>query len=91
MLVPDNPRVLAFVREFGEERILVVANLSRFAQAVNLELGPWAGLQPVEIFGRTTFPSIGETPYFLTLAPHTFFWFALERQGAERLTDLLAR
>ncbi len=78
MLSPDNPRVLAFLRSHGEERILVVANLSRFAQVVNLDLKPWAGMVPVEMFSRSGFPAIAETPYLLTLAPHTFFWFLLE-------------
>jgi maltose alpha-D-glucosyltransferase/alpha-amylase len=78
-LSPDNPKVLAFVRRHGDERILVVANLSRFAQYVELDLSAYQGFQPIEVFGRTAFPKIGELPYLLTLAPHGFYWFALER------------
>jgi maltose alpha-D-glucosyltransferase/alpha-amylase len=78
-LYPDNPKVLAFIRRLGDEQILVVANLSRFAQYVELDLSAHQGLQPTEMFGRTPFPRIGELPYLLTLAPHGFYWFALER------------
>ena len=78
MLYPSNPKVLAFVRRHGEEQVLVVANLSRFAQYVELDLAPFKELAPREVFGGTHFPSIGERPYVLTLGPHEFFWFALE-------------
>ena len=78
-LQPDNHRVLVFVREHEDETILVVANLSRFAQAVQLDLKQYHGRTPVEMFGLTAFPRIGELPYFLTLAPHAFYWFSLER------------
>lgn len=78
VLHPENRKVLAFVRAYGDERILVVANLSRYAQWVGLDLSPWEGLIPVEIFGRTEFPPIGRLPYFLTLGPHSFYWFSLE-------------
>ncbi|MBI4702937.1 MAG: maltose alpha-D-glucosyltransferase [Deltaproteobacteria bacterium] len=83
-LDPDNPKVLAFVRRLDDERILVVANLSRFVQLVRLDLSAYGGLVPVELFGRSPFPRIGERPYFLTLGPHGFYWFALEppRGGA---------
>jgi maltose alpha-D-glucosyltransferase/alpha-amylase len=78
-LEPDNPHVLAFVRS-GEQgpTVLVVANLSRLAQAVELDLAAWIGHTPVEVFGRTRFAPVGEWPYYLTLAPHGFFWFELD-------------
>src|SRR5207249_1558172 len=72
----------AFLREYEEERILVVVNLSRHAQYLELDLSRFRGRVPVELFGRTDFPSIGEWPYLLTLSPHTFYWFALEPQRA---------
>ncbi|WP_457482092.1 maltose alpha-D-glucosyltransferase [Thermostichus sp. MS-CIW-38] len=78
LLHPENRKVLAFVRAYRGERILVVANLSRYAQWVGLDLSPWEGLIPVEIFGHTEFPPIGRLPYFLTLGPHSFYWFSLE-------------
>jgi maltose alpha-D-glucosyltransferase / alpha-amylase len=76
-LFPDNRKVLAFVRKFDDECILVVANLSRTVQFANLDLSAYSGTAPVELFGRTEFPRIGEQPYFLTLGPHTFYWFEL--------------
>ena len=81
-LSPSNPRVLAFIREYEDERILVVANLSRFVQFVELDLGKWKGMAPVELFGRTTLPHIGEVPYLLTLGGHAFYWFSLEAPRA---------
>ncbi|MBW3662873.1 MAG: maltose alpha-D-glucosyltransferase [Actinobacteria bacterium] len=84
-LQPDNPKVLAFVREHEDERVLVVANLSRYAQAVELDLSEHRGTTPVELFGVTPFPRIGELPYFLTLAPHGFYWFGLSHER-ERIT-----
>ncbi len=77
-LHPDNRKILAFVREFGDQRILVVANLSRFVQAAELDLSHCEGMVPVEMFGHTEFPPIGELPYFVTLGPHAFYWFSLE-------------
>jgi maltose alpha-D-glucosyltransferase/alpha-amylase len=79
-LYPQNHRVLAFVRRYQEERILVVANLSRFIQGVELDLTPFKGMRPVEMLGRTKFPPIGERPYFLTLGSYAFYWFTLEPQ-----------
>ena len=82
-LSPENNKVLAFIRRHEEERILVVANLSRFIQYVNLDLSLCKGMMPVEVFGGTQFPAIGEAPYFLTLAPHCFYWFSLENLKPE--------
>jgi maltose alpha-D-glucosyltransferase/alpha-amylase len=76
-LHPENRRVLAFLRAYQDERILVVANLSRFVQYVELDLGAHRGMAPVELFGNTQFPPIGDAPYFLTLGPHSFYWFVL--------------
>ncbi|MEG3848164.1 maltose alpha-D-glucosyltransferase [Microcoleus sp. herbarium19] len=76
-LYPENRKVLAFVRTYQDEHILVVANLSRFVQTAELDLSPFKGAVPVEIFGRTEFPAVGEVPYFLSLSPHTFYWFTL--------------
>jgi maltose alpha-D-glucosyltransferase/alpha-amylase len=81
-LYPDNPHVLAFLRRHAGEVVLVVANLSRFAQYVELDLAAFSGMTPVELFGRTPFPRIGTSPYLVTLGPHTFFWFAVESPQA---------
>lgn len=82
-LIPENRKVLVFLREYGHERILVVANLSRFAQYVELDLSKHEGETPVELFSGETFPRIGELPYFLTLGPYGYYWFALEKRAAE--------
>jgi maltose alpha-D-glucosyltransferase / alpha-amylase len=78
-LRPSNHRVLAYVRQLGPERVLVVNNLSSSAQAVELDLRRFKGDVPIEMFGRNLFPRIGELPYLLTLAPYQFFWFRLRR------------
>ena len=78
-LEPENRKVLAFVRRLGEERILVVANLSRFSQPVELDLASFAGAVPTEMFGHVAFPPIDARPYLLTIGPHGFYWFTLER------------
>src|SRR6059036_750939 len=78
-LYPDNHKVLVFVRRFQDEIVLVVANPSRFVNYVELDLSAYKGMVPVELFGHTRFPSIGELPYFLTLGPHAFYWFKLEQ------------
>src|SRR5581483_6805437 len=77
-LYPENRKVLAYVRRYQEEKILVVANLSRLAQYVELDLSEFRGMIPVELFGQTEFPAVGELPYLLTIAPHGFYWFTLE-------------
>jgi maltose alpha-D-glucosyltransferase / alpha-amylase len=78
-LSPANHRVLAYVRQLGEEKVLVVNNLSSSAQAVELGLQQYKGYIPIEMFGRNLFPRIGELPYLLTLGPYQFFWFRLRR------------
>jgi len=78
MLYPENRKVLAFVRSYGNERILVVANLSRFVLYAELDLAPYRGLVPTELFGGTEFPRVGDQPYFITLGPHAFYWFSLD-------------
>ncbi|MEW6441883.1 MAG: maltose alpha-D-glucosyltransferase [bacterium] len=76
-LHPENRKVMAFVRRYDSECILMVANLSRFAQYTELDLAPMAGSVPVELFGLTEFPPIGEKPYVITIGPHSFFLFSL--------------
>jgi maltose alpha-D-glucosyltransferase/alpha-amylase len=76
-LRPGNRKVLAYLREHGEEAILCVANVSRSAQPVELDLTRFRGRVPVEMIGRNPFPPIGELPYLLTLPAHGFFWFRL--------------
>ena len=76
-LYPSNRRMLAYLREYGGETILCVANLARSAQGVELLLGEFRGRVPVELTGQSAFPPIGELPYFLTLPGYGFYWFLL--------------
>jgi maltose alpha-D-glucosyltransferase / alpha-amylase len=80
-LQPDNHKILSYVLRFQNETILVVANLSRFAQAVELDLAEFKSCVPVELFGHTEFPAITGQPYFLSLGPHDFYWFSLEQKS----------
>ncbi|MCA9115260.1 MAG: maltose alpha-D-glucosyltransferase, partial [Planctomycetaceae bacterium] len=82
-LTPENHRVLVYLREYQDELVLVVANLSRYSQCVELDLARHRGRVPVEMFGQTKFPMVGELPYFLTLGPHGFYWFRLEWPAGE--------
>ncbi|MFO0878969.1 MAG: maltose alpha-D-glucosyltransferase [Gemmataceae bacterium] len=76
-IIPINPKVLAFVREYQDEHLLVVVNLSRFVQHAELDLSRWAGRVPEEMFGRTLFPPITDRPYPISLNPYGFCYFAL--------------
>src|SRR5213076_2139903 len=76
-LSPDNPKVLAFLRRWENETIVVVANLSRFAQSAELDLSRFAGCVPMEVFSRNLFRPIRKTRYVITLGPHAYYWFAL--------------
>ena len=79
----SNPSILAFVREFGDDRVLCVNNLSRFPQPVELDLRRYEGVVPVEMLGGMHFPKVGELPYLLTLPGHGFYWFTLPAKRAE--------
>jgi len=74
---PSNPRIFAHMRRFEDDLVLCVHNVARSAQAVELDLREYEGRYPVELFGRSRFPRIGELPYLLTLAPRGFYWFQL--------------
>jgi maltose alpha-D-glucosyltransferase/alpha-amylase len=89
-LSPENRKILAYIRADRDERILCVANLSRFVQPCELDLHHYAGWTPVELFGHTPFPPIGDLPYFLTLGPHSFYWFRLassEPMGGTQVSE----
>ncbi|MGH8046802.1 MAG: maltose alpha-D-glucosyltransferase, partial [Chthoniobacterales bacterium] len=84
-LFPDNAKVLAFVRKYQDaergvdEVILVVVNLSRYSQVVELDLAAFAGHTPTELFSQNKFPIIKDAPYLLTLGPHGHYWLQLEQ------------
>jgi maltose alpha-D-glucosyltransferase/alpha-amylase len=79
---PENRRVLAFVRAWDNERVLVVANLSRFAQSTEIDLSKFHDMIPQELFGKTAFPVITDRPYVLSLGPHAYYWFSLQPKEA---------
>jgi maltose alpha-D-glucosyltransferase / alpha-amylase len=85
-LNPPNRKVLAYLRRYEDQQILCVANLSRFAQPVDLELAELAGMTPVEMIGYVQFPIIEKQPYRLTLAPYGVLW--LEIHGQPELADV---
>ena len=85
-LQPENAKVLAYLRRSEDETVLVVANLSRFAQVVELDLRAHAGAVPEELFGGTAFPALhSDGPMVVMLGPHGFYWFALRAENVARL------
>ncbi|MBR9997724.1 MAG: maltose alpha-D-glucosyltransferase [Cyclobacteriaceae bacterium] len=86
-LEPANRKVLVFIREYKDEKILVVVNLSRFAQAVELDLEDLEGYMPLEVFSRNSFPVIHKSPYVVTLGPHGYYWFELKKTKERILVD----
>ncbi len=76
-LKPSNNKVLAYIRSLDDQHILCVNNLSRFSQYAELDLSAFNGRTPVDLFGGTEFPRIGELPYLVTMGPHAFYWFRL--------------
>ena len=77
-----NRKILAYLRRYKDDEILCVANLSRSVQPVELDLSRFKGMTPVEMLFLTEFPTIGELPYFLTLAGYSFYWFRLQQSPA---------
>jgi maltose alpha-D-glucosyltransferase/alpha-amylase len=82
-LRPQNRKVLAYLREYGDEKILCVANVARTAQAVELDLSEFVGRTPVELSGEVPFPKIGQLTYLLTLPPYGFYWFSLSDKAEQ--------
>ncbi len=82
-LRPQNRKVLVYLREIDGETVLCVANVSRTAQAVELDLSEFAGRTPVELSGEVAFPKIGQLTYLLTLQPFGFYWFALSAETSQ--------
>lgn len=78
ILNQNNPKVLAFIRKYRQEIILVVINLSRFTQVTEITLGGYLGYIPTEIFGKAILPKISENPLLFVLSPYAYFWFSLD-------------
>jgi maltose alpha-D-glucosyltransferase / alpha-amylase len=86
-LAPSNPRIFAHVRRYMDDVVLCVHNVARSAQYVELDRSAFEGYHPVELFGRSRFPRIGELPYLLTLGPRGFYWFQLVAGEEEEEDD----
>ncbi len=87
----ENPKVLAFIRHYREENLLVVVNLSRFAQVVDLDLSRYSGYSPEEVFSKNKFPIIKDAPYILTLGPYDYYWFSLKQEeDVIRMDDIFS-
>ncbi|QHT68878.1 maltose alpha-D-glucosyltransferase [Rhodocytophaga rosea] len=82
-LTPANAKILTFTRTYEEEIILVVVNLSRFTQAVEIDLSAYKGYTPTEVFSQNKFPNIKEEPYLFTMGPHAYYWFLLKNENAQ--------
>jgi len=89
-LQPDNRKILAFVRRDEKECVLVVCNLARTVEMVELNLSSFHQMAPVEIFSRNAFPPISDQPYLLTIGPHAFYWFSLEPRFTEPITTSIS-
>jgi maltose alpha-D-glucosyltransferase / alpha-amylase len=81
-LSPTNSKVLAFLRIYKNETILVIANLSRYSQAIELDLQDYKETVPIEVFSNNKFPAIKEASYLITLGPHGYYWFLMEQPVA---------
>jgi maltose alpha-D-glucosyltransferase/alpha-amylase len=82
LLEPENRKIVAHVRQYQQDLILCVVNLSHLAQPVLLDLSAFKGMTPVEMLGYTKFPEIGADPYLLTLGAYGYYWFELQRRDA---------
>ncbi|HBG26878.1 MAG: maltose alpha-D-glucosyltransferase [Planctomycetes bacterium GWF2_41_51] len=86
-----NPKILAFLREYDNEKILILANLAGSVQYVQLEIPEYKGMTPLELFGQTELPCITESPYLFTLGAYGFYWFQLYEKPAEVIQTIPQR
>ncbi len=78
-----NPKILSFIREFENERILVIVNLSRYTQISQLNLIEYEGYIPREVFSRNDFPMIDDALYTLPLKQKEYYWFSLIKPATD--------
>ncbi len=86
-LHPENRKVLVFLRQYGDDVVLVACNLAKSAEPVLLDLRRFAGYVPLEMWSERPFPAIGELPYMLTFGPHGYYWFRLMRPAGAAPAD----
>ena len=80
----DNPKILAFTRTYKEETLLIICNLSKYAQPAEIDLREYNGYIPIEVFSKNSFPLIKDEPYFFTLSAHSFQWFVLQKMRHQK-------
>ncbi len=80
LLFPENPKIFAFINEYQTQTILVVANFSRYPEQAELDLTEWEGKELFELFGHTSFQTIKNTPYTISLNAYGFFWFLIKQK-----------
>ncbi len=85
-----NSKVLAFIRKYKEETVLVVINLSRYSQQAKLDLSSYAGYVPTEMFSKNDFAIIGDHPYDFPLHFKSYFWFELRKASDDEVNRIIA-
>ncbi len=76
----ENPKILAYTRQYEDETLLIVVNLSKYSQPAEIDLSRFAGYRPVEVFSKNRFPEVRDgVPYFFTMAPYEYEWFVMEK------------
>ncbi|OHD71422.1 MAG: maltose alpha-D-glucosyltransferase [Spirochaetes bacterium RBG_16_49_21] len=76
-IYPDNKKILVYLIEHEDVKLLCVFNLSASSQPVEINLQSLRGYTPIEIIGATIFPAIGELPYLLTPNGYGYYIFNL--------------
>ena len=79
-LYPKNSKVLAFIREIEGESILVVINLSRHSQHVNIDLTDYMECTIKDLFSQNEFGLVSHRENSFTLNGYGYFWLALEKE-----------
>lgn len=87
ILLPANPKVMAFIRSYQDETILVVANISRYPQQADIDLNEYAGFTPEEVMSRNRFQTIEKNPYSIILGPYGYYWFLLKKEKPHACTS----
>jgi maltose alpha-D-glucosyltransferase / alpha-amylase len=83
ILNPENEKIFAFIREYKDDIILCIYNLSRRPQYCELDLSEYLGRIPFEMNGEVEFPPITKNTNVYTLTGHRFFWFHLKHNPAQ--------
>jgi maltose alpha-D-glucosyltransferase/alpha-amylase len=84
---PENPKVLAFIRSYEDEKLLVVINLSKYSQPVELDLSDYSGHIPEEVFSQNHFPIIEKKPYVITCGGFGYYWFLLKEERRQAYVE----